>query len=210
VFGGTADEPGPDLVVDAYTQAANGRVIVTAAIYADVAVRRPQVFAFSKIDPLAGRAYKRDLWAATADAGLAGPKQTLHLRRRFMRRAPAFRYSLFRSEADTNSSRQPIHSRLYPFPNGIAKPADDRMMSAANRKNESRRFCRLIPSRRARDTPAWSFALPPDRFAFPESLARKDASKRPKKRLNRREREPVTDFPPPDCLSGQGLRPKVL
>ncbi|MGA8476737.1 MAG: hypothetical protein WB696_02140 [Chthoniobacterales bacterium] len=36
MFGGTADEPGLDLVVDAYTQAANGRVIVTAAIYADV------------------------------------------------------------------------------------------------------------------------------------------------------------------------------
>jgi hypothetical protein len=47
-----ADEPGLDLVVDAYTQAANGRAIVTAAIYADVAVRWPQVFAFSQIDPL--------------------------------------------------------------------------------------------------------------------------------------------------------------
>ncbi|HXO96487.1 MAG TPA: hypothetical protein VN857_07875 [Chthoniobacterales bacterium] len=49
MFAGTADEPGLDLVVDAYTQAANGRVIVTAAIYADVE-RVGDLF--TELDPL--------------------------------------------------------------------------------------------------------------------------------------------------------------
>jgi hypothetical protein len=50
LFGGTATEPGLDLVVDAVTQP--GRVIVTGAIYADVAVTWPEVFAFSEADPV--------------------------------------------------------------------------------------------------------------------------------------------------------------
>jgi hypothetical protein len=52
LFGGTADQPGFDVVVDPFTQATNARVLVTGSIYADVALYWPQVFAFSQPDPL--------------------------------------------------------------------------------------------------------------------------------------------------------------
>jgi hypothetical protein len=52
LFGGTADQPGYDVVVDPFTQAANARVVVTASLWCDCSIRWPEVFAFSDPDPI--------------------------------------------------------------------------------------------------------------------------------------------------------------
>jgi hypothetical protein len=52
LFGGTGDEAGLDIVIDPVTLARNGQVIATVNLWCDCAVRWPQVFAFSQVDPL--------------------------------------------------------------------------------------------------------------------------------------------------------------
>jgi hypothetical protein len=52
LWGGNDTEPGFDLVVDAVTRGGSGRIAVTASLWCNCAVRWPEVFAFSQVDPL--------------------------------------------------------------------------------------------------------------------------------------------------------------
>jgi len=52
LWGGTAETPGFDLVVDPFTRTRQGQILLTASLWCNCAVRWPEVFAFSQADPL--------------------------------------------------------------------------------------------------------------------------------------------------------------
>jgi hypothetical protein len=52
LWGGTADQPGYDLVIDPYTRSQQGQIVCTASLWCNVVVRWPEVFAFSQADPI--------------------------------------------------------------------------------------------------------------------------------------------------------------
>jgi Phage capsid family len=52
LWGGTAAQPGLDLIVDAFTGAMNSQVIITASLFCDCAITWPAAFAFSQPAPI--------------------------------------------------------------------------------------------------------------------------------------------------------------
>jgi hypothetical protein len=52
LWGGTAAQPGLDLIIDAFTGAMNSQVIITASLFCDCAVTWPAAFAFSQPTPI--------------------------------------------------------------------------------------------------------------------------------------------------------------